>query len=116
MLRGLTDFQRATVDVVMDRLLQKRAARLLVADEVGLGKTVVARGVIARLLLDRLEAGTNAPLRVVYVCSNQALAQENVQKLAVFRRDDAKHWMRSPSFSRLAELGLTSAKTAGGIH
>lgn len=112
-LNGLTDFQWATVDTVMNRLQQRNAARLLVADEVGLGKTVVARGVIARLLLDRLNAGTKAPLRIVYVCSNQVLAQENVRKLAVFKRDDAKRWMRSPSFSRLAELGLAPREEAG---
>lgn len=115
-LCGLTDFQRATVDTVMDRQQQRTATRLLVADEVGLGKTVVARGVIARLLLDRLKADVTAPLRVVYVCSNQALAQENVQKLAAFKRDDAKRWMRSPSFSRLAELGLAPSEEAGGTQ
>lgn len=115
-LCGLTDFQQATVDAAMDRLKHQDAARLLVADEVGLGKTVVARGVIARLLLDRLEAGIKGPLRVVYICSNQALAQENVQKLAVFKRDDAKRWMRSPSFSRLAELGLASTEATGNVH
>lgn len=115
-LCGLTDFQRATVDTVMDRQQQRTATRLLVADEVGLGKTVVARGVIARLLLDRLKADVTAPLRVVYVCSNQALAQENVQKLAAFKRDDAKRWMRSPSFSRLAELGLALREEAGGTQ
>lgn len=116
MLRGLTDFQRATVNAGMAQLQQQASARLLVADEVGLGKTVVARGLIAHLVLERLEAGVKTPLRVVYVCSNQALAQENVQKLAVFKRDDAKRWMRSPSFSRLAELGLASSEDAGGAH
>ena len=115
-LDELTDFQRATVDTVMDRLQQRTAARLLVADEVGLGKTVVARGVITRMMLDRLKANMKVPLRVVYVCSNQALAQENVRKLAAFKRDDAKHWMRSPSFSRLAELGLAPREEAGSTQ
>lgn len=106
MLAGLTDFQEATVESVVAQFRKQTAARLLVADEVGLGKTVVARGVIARLLIDRLKANPRGPLRVVYVCSNRALALENVRKLAVFNSEDAKRWMRLPSFNRLAELGL----------
>lgn len=106
LLQGLTDFQRATVAVVDARFAESAGARLLVADEVGLGKTLVARGVIAELLKRRLKEGVEGPLRVVYVCSNQALAHENVQKLAVFDVEHTARWVSSPSFSRLAELGL----------
>ena len=50
-LAGLKDFQRATVDYVFQRLYLDRppAHRFLVADEVGLGKTLVARGLIAKV-------------------------------------------------------------------
>jgi hypothetical protein len=47
-LAGLTGFQRATVDHVTGRFYDGGAKRFLVADESGLGKSVVARGVIAR--------------------------------------------------------------------
>ena len=66
-LAQLKDFQRATVEAVFDRIYvhQPGTRRFLVADEVGLGKTFVARGVIARTieqLQDRVER-----IDVVYV-------------------------------------------------
>ena len=82
-LGGLKDFQRRTVDYVFQRLYldPDPAHRFLVADEVGLGKTMVARGLIARTLehlrdkVDRID--------VVYVCSNAAIAQQNINRLNV---------------------------------
>jgi hypothetical protein len=51
-LAQLKDFQRASVEYVFRRLYldEKPARRFLVADEVGLGKTLVARGVIAKAI------------------------------------------------------------------
>ena len=49
------------------------------ADEVGLGKTIVAKGIIAKATIDAIERKEN--LRVVYICSNQALARQNINKL-----------------------------------
>ncbi|MDQ9195384.1 hypothetical protein QBT27_17935 [Cronobacter sakazakii] len=50
-LATLKDFQRDTVDYVFERLFgENNTTRFLVADEVGLGKTLIARGVIARTL------------------------------------------------------------------
>jgi hypothetical protein len=82
-LAGLKDFQRHTVDYVARRMWLDEPAvtRFLVADEVGLGKTMIARGVIARTIehlrdtVDRID--------VVYVCSNAAIAQQNVARLNV---------------------------------
>lgn len=108
-LGELTDFQRATVDATCARFADagSTGGRVLVADEVGLGKTLVARGVIATLLKRRLESGiARPPFRVVYICSNLALAHENVRKLAVFRTQETRAWVHSPSFGRLAELGI----------
>ena len=87
---SLKDFQRATVDEVYKRLFQGEQRRMLVADEVGLGKTIVARGVIARAISDRLRNGTTDPLRVTYICSNQVIAQENVRKLDL-HKDGRSH-------------------------
>ena len=51
-LSGLKDFQRKTVDYVYRRMYtdEDRVNRFLVADEVGLGKTLVARGLIAKAI------------------------------------------------------------------
>src|SRR4030081_446009 len=80
-LSRLKDFQRATADYVFKRFYEDNppAHRFLVADEVGLGKTVVARGVLVRALnhlwdkVDRID--------IIYVCSNLAIASQNVKKL-----------------------------------
>lgn len=81
-LRRLKDFQRRTVDYVFDQLFRPDGAgRFLVADEVGLGKTLVAKGVIARALeylQDRVER-----VDIIYVCSNAAIATQNVDRLNV---------------------------------
>src|SRR5690606_11806222 len=55
--------------------------RFLVADEVGLGKTLVARGVTA-LALDHLWDETDR-IDVVYVCSNAEIAGQNLKRLRV---------------------------------
>jgi hypothetical protein len=78
-LKGLKDFQRATVDRCLE-LYQTGQKRILVADEVGLGKTLVAKGVIARLASWHHDLGDNL-FKVVYICSNQAIASQNIRKL-----------------------------------
>ncbi len=83
-LAALKDFQRATVDVVYDNLFRNGQQRMLVADEVGLGKTIVAKGVIARRIVDKIESGDSTPLKVTYICSNQVIAHENVGKLDIY--------------------------------
>lgn len=117
-LSGLTDFQRATVIAACRHFEGEDGlhGRLLVGDEVGLGKTLVARGVVATLLRHRLARGADErPFRVVYICSNLALARENANKLAVFRGEDAEQWVSTPSFGRLAELGLQQPPAKDGV-
>jgi hypothetical protein len=82
-LDGLKDFQRASVDTVFRRLYlaADSTRRFLVADEVGLGKTLVARGVIARTV-DYLWSTTKR-IDVVYVCSNADIARQNIQRLKI---------------------------------
>ncbi len=87
-LAGLKDFQRATVDTVYQRLFVADQKSMLVADEVGLGKTIVAKGIIAMALRERLKKGINTPFKVTYVCSNQIIADENVAKLNIFPEID----------------------------
>ncbi len=83
-LSGLKDFQRCTVDTVYRQLFESEQRCMLVADEVGLGKTIVAKGVIAKKLKERLDEGKRTPFRVTYICSNQVIAHENIRKLNLF--------------------------------
>ncbi len=77
-------FQRATINVALRTLTRKKGAhRFLVADEVGLGKTIVASGVIEKLA-DKKAMQSNQPLSVLYVCSNQAIARQNTLRLLSF--------------------------------
>ena len=82
-LKPLKAFQRRTVDHAFRRLFldTDSTSRFLVADEVGLGKTLVARGIIARAIdhlwddVDRID--------VVYICSNASIARANLPKLQI---------------------------------
>ncbi len=80
-MAALKDFQRATVNRVIE-LFRNGRNRVLIADEVGLGKTVVARGVIAKFAELREEEHDDL-VKVAYICSNQSIAKQNVQKLRV---------------------------------
>jgi hypothetical protein len=84
-LGTLREFQRATAKYAFRRLYldSDSSRRFLVADETGLGKTHVAKGVIA-LTLEHLQ--DNADIRridVVYVCSNLDIADQNLHKLDI---------------------------------
>jgi hypothetical protein len=79
-LVSLKDFQRKTVDYAIHQFDSGRN-RLLIADEVGLGKTIVAKGIVARLFEKTVFDEQKTKFNVVYVCSNQAIAKANIGKL-----------------------------------
>lgn len=81
-LGQLKDFQRNTVEYVFRRMYLdgEPARRFLVADEVGLGKTMVARGIIARALHHLRD---RRRVNVVYICSNATIAEQNINRLNV---------------------------------
>lgn len=81
-LAGLKDFQRATAERVFS-LLTTGHNRVLVADEVGLGKTLIAKGVIAKTALYHQHYLKDELFKVVYVCSNQSIAAQNLRKLKI---------------------------------
>ncbi len=83
-LAGLKDFQRDTVEYAFHRLFDApdSTRRFLVADEVGLGKTMVARGVVAKAI-ERLQAERVARIDVIYICSNGEIADQNIRKLNI---------------------------------
>ena len=72
-------FQEKGADQIYQRLFSGKEGKkhFLLADEVGLGKTITAANVIERIL----ENNTNALTRIGYICSNLDLAQENKEKL-----------------------------------
>ena len=74
-------FQVATIQAALKALRSSRTHRhFLVADEVGLGKTVVAQGVI-REMMSQKRRDQKGPLVVFYVCSSLAIAAQNRRKL-----------------------------------
>ena len=79
----LKPFQRRTVDHAFNRLYEAgdSSSRFLVADEVGLGKTLVARGVIARAIEHLWD--TTERIDIIYICSNASIARSNLPKLQV---------------------------------
>lgn len=82
-LGTLKDFQRDTVEYVFRRLYTdpNPTRRFLIADEVGLGKTFVARGLIA-LAVDHLWDKVER-IDVVYICSNADIARQNINRLNI---------------------------------
>ena len=81
-LLGLKPFQRRTAERAFDRLFKASDStrRFLIADEVGLGKTLVAAGVIA-LTVEHLRAMDIPRIDIIYICSNQAIARQNVDRI-----------------------------------
>lgn len=108
-LAELKDFQRRTAIWVFERMFDDTdpAMRFLVADEVGLGKTHVAKGVIAQVI-DHLQQRGDERHDIVYVCSNGAIARQNLRKLlpkGIEPLDDVE---------RLSMLPLTELNEGGG--
>ena len=93
-LSGLKDFQRKTVEYVYRRMYtdEDRVNRFLVADEVGLGKTLVARGLIAKAI-EHLWP-TDRRIDVVYVCSNAEIARQNIGRLNVTQQKNCSNATR----------------------
>lgn len=95
-MSGLKDFQKATVNRI-DELYRSGQMRVLVSDEVGLGKTLIARGTVAKLAQMRKEQGDDL-VKVVYICSNEAIADQNLNKLRISQEVRKE----SASYSRLS--------------
>ena len=81
-LGGLKSFQRKSAQYAFHRLYEATDStrRFLIADEVGLGKTLVAAGVIAQAI-EHLKALNTQRIDVIYICSNQAIARQNVDRI-----------------------------------
>lgn len=90
-LAGLKDFQLETVDYTIKQFFENNKNKMLIADEVGLGKTIVSRGIVAKMYEKHLQSSNeNKPFNVVYICSNQAIAKQNIEKLNIFYGEDGE--------------------------
>lgn len=75
--KKLLPYQRASVDKICKHF--ENSGKALLADEVGLGKTFVAKGVVAKLAAEHWEKNRQ-PFRVAYICPNQNVAAQNYPK------------------------------------
>ena len=93
-----TKFQEETAKWALQTLKNTDGPRrFLVADEVGLGKTMVARTII-----ERLSAKRKAPFTVYYVASNLRVANQNRERLIDFLPKKLK----DRALSEQSRLGL----------
>ena len=78
------DFQHETAVRIMDLFTKSEPnhSRVLLADEVGLGKTIVAREVVSLMRDWRIEQKDDF-YKVVYICSNINIARQNITKLGI---------------------------------
>jgi len=85
----LKNFQRNSANYIFRRMYLDAncTRRFLLADEVGLGKTHVVRGLIARAINHLWDKGIER-IDVVYICSNADIARQNIAKLNVTGNED----------------------------
>ena len=89
-LDGLKRFQRATVAHATNRFFgPEPTRRFLIADETGLGKSVMAGAIIAKTIERLQDDDTIKRIDVLYVCSNQDIAQQNIKRLTVAEAETA---------------------------
>src|SRR5262245_21680587 len=80
---GLKQFQLDTVDAVTDAIFERGQRRFLVADEVGLGKTKIARATVAETIRRLWNDKAVDRIDVIYICSNSQIARQNLRDLNV---------------------------------
>ncbi len=109
-LATLKDFQLRTVEHVFDRMYGPGGVdRFLVADEVGLGKTLVAKGIVAKVV-ERLSKDPEHRIDIVYLCANRDIASQNIDRLNLFGEE------RVSEATRLTLLPLHLHKLRGGLN
>jgi hypothetical protein len=103
-------FQEAAAELALERLRDPRGSRrFLVADEVGLGKTIVTSKVI-----EAMKARARRGLVVVYVCSNREIAEQNRPKLGASDNEQVEVDRLTLLASRTRELRM--ARRAGAFR
>ncbi len=103
------DFQQATAKRILEIFKDEKQNRVLLADEVGLGKTIVASEVVR--LVSEWHREFDDHFKVIYVCSNINIANQNCCKLGINKEDCLDF-----SEGRLSMQHLRIAKTSGAGH
>lgn len=85
MNQEVKDFQRTTANRILHIYKNLGHRRVLLADEVGPGKTFVAKQVI-NLVREWHKQEKDDFFKVVYICSNANIADQNIEKLGVENR------------------------------
>lgn len=86
MSNTIKDFQRATAERILHIYKDMGHRRVLLADEVGLGKTFVAKEVIKLVRQWHKDELQDDFFKVVYICSNANIVDQNIKKLGVKNR------------------------------
>jgi hypothetical protein len=94
-------FQEATVAAAVDCLTGTGSRRFLVADEVGLGKTTVAREVVKQL-----SRGGTKRFTVFYVTNNTRVSDQNASRLVDFLGDKRAKQRALSKVDRLSMIPL----------
>lgn len=100
------DFQKATADRIVS-VFKGGQNRILLADEVGLGKTIIAREVIRQV--SKWHEAFDDHFKVIYICSNINIANQNAKKLGIQDQMNV-------SESRLSMQHLKIYQTKGHDH
>ncbi len=77
------DFQKRTAEHIVELFTEKGQNHVLLADEVGLGKTVVAKTVVNGVAAYHRDVLHDDFFKVIYVCSNANIAMQNYKKLGI---------------------------------
>lgn len=94
-------FQEATVAAVVAALTGRGSRRFLVADEVGLGKTTVAREVVRQL-----SRNGSREFTVYYITSNARVSDQNASRLVDFLDDRRARLRALAKVDRLSMIPL----------
>lgn len=109
------DFQRATAKRIVHIFKDMGHRRVLLADEVGLGKTFVAKEVVNLVRQWHKTELHDDFFKVVYVCPNANIADQNIMKLGVLNRMKVNESRLSMQHLYLAEKNQENKeKTARG--
>ncbi len=75
---GVKEFQKKSVRDLGYKYYVEKKNKLLLADEVGMGKTYVCRGLVE---LGHLISGENGSFTVIYIAPNDNVAKQNLREL-----------------------------------